>query len=340
MQINVGFLDNLRLEAAFDDFKIVADQPIRYKGDGMAPSPFDYFLASSALCAAYFVRIYCNSRGIPTEDIKLTQDNIVDPENRYKQTFLIQVELPAQISEKDRLGILKSIERCTVKRTVQENPDFKITVKDVLGQDNSLVFEEFVSHESTTMIPGKDASLEQTIAHMTALLENLGIKIEIHSWRNPVPNVWSVHIRDADSPINYTNGKGASKNAALCSALGEYLERLSTNYFYNDYYLGEEIANHDFVHYSCEKWFPLADDDSIPAGLMDDYLLEIYNPEGELKGSHLIDTNSGNTERGISAHPYQRQSDKEIVYIPHNLIGNLFVSNGMSAGNTKFEARV
>ncbi|MEX1098930.1 MAG: YcaO-like family protein, partial [Bacteriovoracaceae bacterium] len=44
--------------------------------------------------------------------------------------------------------------------------------------------------------------------------------------------------------------------------------------------------------------------------------------------------------RGICALPYQRQSDKETVYIPANLIGNLFVSNGMSAGNTIHEARV
>ena len=52
MKINVGFLENLKLEAKFDDFTITTDQPIRYKGDGTAPSPFDYFLASSALCAA------------------------------------------------------------------------------------------------------------------------------------------------------------------------------------------------------------------------------------------------------------------------------------------------
>jgi hypothetical protein len=76
---------------------------------------------------------------------------------------------------------------------------------------------------------------------MTSLLENLGIRIEVASWRNPVPHVWSVHIRDAESPMCFTNGKGATKNAALASALGEYLERISTNYFYSDYYLGEEI---------------------------------------------------------------------------------------------------
>jgi ribosomal protein S12 methylthiotransferase accessory factor len=73
---------------------------------------------------------------------------------------------------------------------------------------------------------------------------------------------------------------------------------------------------------------------------MDEWLLSLYNPDNELRASHLIDTNSGNVKRGICAVPYERQSDKKTVYIPVNLIGNLFVSNGMSAGNTKYEARV
>ncbi|MDC1173924.1 OsmC domain/YcaO domain-containing protein [Bacteriovoracaceae bacterium] len=338
MQVNVRFLENLKLEANFDDFSIKTDQPIRYKGDGTAPSPFDYFLASSALCAAYFVKIYCKARDIPTEDIKLTQNNIVDPENRYKQIFNIQVELPASISEKDKEGILRSMDRCTVKRVIQNDLGFQIDSKDVLGQDETLSYKTDSSGQ--TMILGKDCSLEETITNMTSILTDLGINIEIASWRNQVPHVWSVHIRDADSPMCFTNGKGTTKDAALCSALGEYLERISNNYFYNDYYLGEEIANDSFVHYKDEKWFKLTEDDSIPAGLMDERLLAVYGNDGELKGSHLIDTNSGNTERGICALPYERQSDKELVYIPVNLIGNLFVSNGMSAGNTIYEARV
>ena len=339
MKINVRFLENLKVEANFDDFKLVADQPIRYKGNGTAPGPFDYFLASSAMCAAYFVKVYCQGRNIPTEDIKLTQNNIVDPENRYKQIFSIQVELPESISEHDREGILKSIERCTVKKVIQQLPEFKIEIIDVLGKDSGPIYDSVVG-STKTMILGKDNSLEETIATMSAKIAALGIKIEIASWRNPVPHVWSVHIRDADSPMCFTNGKGATKDAALCSALGEYLERISNNYLYNDQFLGEEISNSAFVHYPNEKWFKPGPKDTLPKGLMDKNLLEIYSLENELKASHLIDTNSGNTKRGICAIPYVRQSDKEIVYIPVNLIGNLFVSNGMSAGNTKYEARV
>jgi ribosomal protein S12 methylthiotransferase accessory factor len=340
MEIKVNFLDKLRLEAKFDDFTVIADQPIRYKGDGSAPGPFDYFLASSALCAAYFVKLYCETRNIPTDNIRLSQNNIVDPENRYQQIFKIQVELPEDISAADRQGILRSIERCTVKKVVQTGPEFVIEEVDNLDADAQALLTLNPDSAASTYIAGKDLPLEQTIANMSGVLAGLGIKIEIASWRNLVPNVWSLHIRDAHSPMCFTNGKGSTKESALASALGEYIERLNCNHFYNDQYWGEDIANAPFVHYPDERWFKPGARDALPAGILDAHCLAIYNADGELRGSHLYDTNSGNVKRGICSLPYVRQSDGEVVYFPSNLIDNLFLSNGMSAGNTLVEAQV
>jgi ribosomal protein S12 methylthiotransferase accessory factor len=340
MEIKVNFLDKLRLEAKFDDFTVIADQPIRYKGDGSAPGPFDYFLASSALCAAYFVKLYCDTRNISTEHIRLSQNNIVDPENRYAQIFKIQVQLPPDISEVDRRGILNSIERCTVKKVVQEGPEFVIEEVAHLDADAQALLSLQASTDSSTFILGKDLPLEQTIANMSGVLEDLGIKIEIASWRNIIPNVWSLHIRDAHSPMCFTNGKGATKESALASALGEYIERLNNNHFYAGAYWGEDLANAEFVHYPNEKWFKPGKKDALPKEILDAYCLSIYNADGELKGSHLMDTNSGNVARGICSLPFVRQSDNQVVYFPSNLVENLFVSNGMSAGNTLAEAQV
>ncbi|WP_180134673.1 OsmC domain/YcaO domain-containing protein [Acinetobacter sp. YH12070] len=340
MEIKVNYLDNLRQEAKFDDFTVIADQPIRYKGDGSAPGPFDYFLASSALCAAYFVKVYCAARDIPTDNIRLSQNNIVDPENRYKQIFKIQVELPTDISEKDRQGILRSIDRCTVKKVIQTGPEFVIEEVESIDADAQALLMPNLASESTTFIPGKDLPLEETIANMSGILAGLGMKIEIASWRNIVPNVWSLHIRDAQSPMCFTNGKGSTKESALASALGEFIERLNCNFFYNDQFWGEEIANADFVHYPDEKWFQPGPEGELPVEILDDYTREIYNPENELLGTHLYDTNSGNIARGICSLPFVRQSDGETVYFPSNLIENLYLSNGMSAGNTLAEAQV
>ena len=340
MEIKVNFLDKLRLEAKFDDFTVISDQPIRYKGDGSAPGPFDYFLASSALCAAYFVKLYCETRNISTENIRLSQNNIVDPENRYQQIFKIQVELPEDISANDRKGILRAIERCSVKKVVQAGPEFVIEEVKNLDADAQALLTLKPAAEASTYIVGKDLPLEQTIANMTAVLASLGIKIEIASWRNLIPNVWSLHIRDAHSPMCFTNGKGSTKESALASALGEYIERLSNNHFYAGTYWGEDIANATFVHYPNERWFKPGSNDALPQEILDEYCLKIFNPEGDLRGSHLIDTNSGNAQRGICSLPYVRQSDGETIYFPSNLIENLYVSNGMSAGNTLAEAQV
>ncbi|WP_392561652.1 30S ribosomal protein S12 methylthiotransferase accessory factor YcaO [Orbus sturtevantii] len=192
-----------------------------------------------------------------------------------------------------------------------------------------------------TYIPGKDAALEDSINHFHTLLKHHGLEVKEASWLNPVPNVWSVHIQNNDCSACFTNGKGASKKASLASALGEYFERLSTNYFFSDFYLGKKIANNiDFVHYPSEKWFAIPANNTLPEGILTKKLLDFYDPNNELVASDLIDLQSSNLARGICALPFVQQSNQKTVYVPVNLIANLYASNGMSAGNSQNEARV
>jgi ribosomal protein S12 methylthiotransferase accessory factor len=227
-----------------------------------------------------------------------------------------------------------------VKKVVQAGPEFVIEEVKNVDEDAQTLLTLKSDSGDITYISGKDLPLEQTIANMSSVLAKLGIKIEIASWRNIIPNVWSLHIRDAHSPMCFTNGKGATKKSALASALGEYIERLSHNHFYAGIFWGEDIANKAFVHHPEERWFKPASNDDLPSEILDEHCLKIFNPDGDLRGSHLVDTNSGNAKRGICSLPYVRQSDGKIIYFPSNLVENLYVSNGMSAGNTLAEAQV
>ena len=128
MQIIVSLLENQKLEAHFDEYTVPCDQPINNKGDATAPGPFDYFLASTALCAGYFVKAYCQTRNISTDGIKIIQNNTKDPENKYKHTFNIKVQVPENFSEKDREGIQRSVDGCSVKKAIQQIPDFNVEV--------------------------------------------------------------------------------------------------------------------------------------------------------------------------------------------------------------------
>ncbi len=189
-----------------------------------------------------------------------------------------------------------------------------------------------------TFIPSKDASLESSIATLLGKLDAVGFHVIERSWLNEIENIWSVHVTDRDCTRLFSNGKGGSELAARASALGEFFERLSTNYFWTHFYLGEAIANDEFVHYPSEKWLPVKGK-AWPKGILSPELQAFYNPDKAVHAEQLIDLNSGNAARGICTIPYTRLRDGQTVLYPVNLIGNLYVSNGMSAGNTLMEAR-
>lgn len=187
-------------------------------------------------------------------------------------------------------------------------------------------------------IPGKDASLESTIATMQKKLADRGFFLNESSLLNPVEGIWSTHVKDRDCPMLFANGKGATELAARASAFGEFFERLGTHYFWTHFYLGQKRSKAAFVHYPQEKWFPI-DGEAWPTGILNPELHNFYNPDSAIDASVLVDLNSGNIERGICTLPYKRLRDDEVTYFPVNIIGNLYVSNGMAAGNTMMEAR-
>ncbi len=182
-----------------------------------------------------------------------------------------------------------------------------------------------------TFIKGKDACLEDSINRMQAQLASAGFDIEEASWLNPVPNVYSVHIRDQKCPALFTNGKGASRKATLASALGEFFERLETNYFFSDYYLD---ASPEWLYFTDEKLVACREFKS----LLPESLWKIYDADGEMEGEDLLSLNDA-TE-GIRCLPMTAASSGETIYFPMNLFSNLYASNGLSAGNTSTEALV
>ncbi|KJR96973.1 MAG: hypothetical protein VR65_26440 [Desulfobulbaceae bacterium BRH_c16a] len=194
-----------------------------------------------------------------------------------------------------------------------------------------------------THIPGKDAALEDTVEKATSLLETLNFAAETLSWQNPAPDCWSVHLRAIACPQLYTNGKGTSKLACHASALGEFFERLQTNFFFAEYFLDESESERPFFYYPNEKWFPPGDGNGVPTAgpggteLLDAELRSLYDPERELGFEHLLDNNTKSNERGICTLPFQNLANDRTVYFPVSVLNNLYVSNGMAAGNSRTE---
>ncbi len=163
---------------------------------------------------------------------------------------------------------------------------------------------------------------------MQKVLEDVGCKTTMSEQKHPLANCYSVNLSSAEAPNHiYSNGKGILSEASTASALGEYIERLQTNNFFTDFYLPNR------KYYPDEALFEFGGD------YLSEELLDIYDPDGELSGDDLVDYNSDFTDK-IVALPFKKLFSGERVYFPVNILNNLYVSNGLAAGNTPKEAQV
>lgn len=130
MKIEVDLLEGQKLQASFGHHKVISDQSEKAGGNEEYPEPFDYFLASMPLCAAFYIRKFCEQRDISTDGIKVIQNNENVGEDKYKKRFSIQVTLPESFPQKYRKALIASANTCTVKKVIQAVPEFDIVISD------------------------------------------------------------------------------------------------------------------------------------------------------------------------------------------------------------------
>ena len=132
MEMRVTFAGGKKVNAELDSFMIPTDQPAEYGGEGTAPSPFGYFLASLGTCAGFYVLSFCQQRGIATEGLTLTQkaefSEDADGKSRLSR-LAIDIVLPPGFPEKYRTAIVRTAELCTVKKAIMNPPEFVITAR-------------------------------------------------------------------------------------------------------------------------------------------------------------------------------------------------------------------
>jgi ribosomal protein S12 methylthiotransferase accessory factor len=129
MKIEVNLLDGQQLKASFGEHEIISDQSISAGGQASQPEPFDYFLASMSLCAAFYMRKFCQQRDISTTGLKVIQHNQnIDETDNYKKKITLEVILPDDFPKKYQKAIIASANTCTVKKVIQAMPEFEISI--------------------------------------------------------------------------------------------------------------------------------------------------------------------------------------------------------------------
>lgn len=115
-----------RVDAEYGGLTIHTDQSPRSGGEGSAPEPFTLFLASIGTCAGIFVSSFCQSRGIPTQGIRLVQTHFFKESGHGIGKIEIAIEVPRSFPEKYRDAVINAANLCAVKKHIQDPPEFVV----------------------------------------------------------------------------------------------------------------------------------------------------------------------------------------------------------------------
>jgi ribosomal protein S12 methylthiotransferase accessory factor len=92
----------------------------------MTESPFLIFLATAGMCSAVFVRSFMQQRGLPFQEVGITQKMNYDRTTNMVGNIDMVVDLPPNFPEKYVSAIKNVIAQCPVKRHLAEPPTFNV----------------------------------------------------------------------------------------------------------------------------------------------------------------------------------------------------------------------
>lgn len=127
MELSVYFPGKKKVDVAFGPFVVHTDQSLAHGGDGTAPEPFDLFLASIGACAGVYVVAFCQSRGIPTDNIRIEERTQF--ERGTLTGITLDIVVPPTFPAKYLSALQTAASSCAVKRAFDAHP--AITLKTV-----------------------------------------------------------------------------------------------------------------------------------------------------------------------------------------------------------------
>lgn len=137
MEMIVDFPGGSRVDAHFGPFTVMTDQPKSREDPGSAPSPFNFFLASLATCAGYYVLEFCQQRQLSTDGMKVVQRSHRNPATGMTDKVDIEIQTPPDFPEKYLPALVRSAELCAVKKHIENAPAFKVYTQTVAAVENT-----------------------------------------------------------------------------------------------------------------------------------------------------------------------------------------------------------
>ena len=125
MVTNISWLGDLRFKAEWNGLEIQSHEA----EDLEAMPPGLIFVASLGLCTASRIIGTCKKRGWEVEDLKISLDQNFNKVEWRAESFQLDIELKADLTEEQRQELYEAAHNCFVHRSLKHIPEINLDLK-------------------------------------------------------------------------------------------------------------------------------------------------------------------------------------------------------------------
>lgn len=126
-EVTVKHLQNLQQQVITDGHSFISDEPVKLKGDGLGPNPYDLLLAGLGSCTSMTLKLYAKHKNIPLKsvEVKLSYSRIYDndcrdctADEKFLHKITTRIKLIGDLTDEQRQRLLEIARRCPVHKTL------------------------------------------------------------------------------------------------------------------------------------------------------------------------------------------------------------------------------
>ena len=131
MEVTVNHIGSVQFEIKARQHTIVCDQPSENGGFDEGMTPPELLLASLGSCAGFYAAAYLKKFKLATEGtrVRVTANKLKEPARLGE--FMIEIDLPVEVSEEHKQGVERSVHHCLIHNTLLNPPQIELAIKSV-----------------------------------------------------------------------------------------------------------------------------------------------------------------------------------------------------------------
>lgn len=126
--MRVEYRDGDRFDIAVRDHLVTVDQPAEIGGEDVGPTPTELFVAGLASCVAFYARRYLRRHKIDATGLVVETSYRMGTKPARVSEVEMRIDVPAELSETRRAGLLAMATHCTVHNSITSAPDIAVTL--------------------------------------------------------------------------------------------------------------------------------------------------------------------------------------------------------------------